>query len=44
MDHLVDSGFVPQNAIDVELCLRLTNGNTALAHCVGEVETKIGNM
>jgi hypothetical protein len=23
--------FVPQNAIDIELCLRLTNGKPALA-------------
>jgi len=26
IDHLVDFGFVPQNAIDIELCLRIRNG------------------
>ena len=37
-------GFVPQNAINSELCLRLTNGKPALAHWIGEVETKVGQM
>jgi len=27
MDHLVDFGSMPQNAIDVELCLRITPKN-----------------
>ena len=34
IDHLVDFGFVPQNAIDVELCLRITNGTTSFAHLI----------
>jgi hypothetical protein len=38
----VDRGIVPQNAIDRELCLRLTNGKPALAHWIGDVETSVG--
>jgi hypothetical protein len=38
----VDRGIVPQNAIDRELCLRLTNGKPALAHWIGDGETRIG--
>jgi hypothetical protein len=34
-------GVPPQNAMDIELCLRITNGNTALAHFIGEDETTI---
>jgi hypothetical protein len=30
---------VPQNANDIELCLRLTNGKPALARWIGDVET-----
>jgi hypothetical protein len=26
-----DYGFVPQNAIEIELCLRITNGKPPLA-------------
>jgi hypothetical protein len=33
--------FVPQNAIDVELCLRLTTGKPALAPWKGDVETRL---
>jgi hypothetical protein len=32
---------VPQNAINIELCLRLTNGNTALARWIGEGSSKL---
>jgi len=35
---------VPQNAIDIELCLRITSRNTALAHCIGEVKASVGSM
>jgi hypothetical protein len=41
MGRYVDRGMVPQNAIDRELCLRLTNGKPALAHLIGEVETAV---
>jgi hypothetical protein len=34
--------LVPQNAVQIELCLRLTNGKPALAHWIGELETKFG--
>ena len=34
--------IVRQNAIEIELCLRLTNGKPALAHSIGEDETKVG--
>jgi len=27
---------------EIELCLRITNGNTALAHWIGDGETKVG--
>ena len=39
-----DYDFVPQNAIEIELCLRITNGKPALAHWIGGVETKFGPM
>ena len=42
IDHFVDIGFVPQNAIEIELCLRITNGKPALAHWIGEGETEFG--
>jgi hypothetical protein len=35
---------VPQTAIDIELCLRLTNGKPALARWIGEGATKVGYM
>ncbi len=44
IDHLVDLGFVPQNAIDVELCPRITNGTPALAHLIIKVESMFGQM
>jgi len=40
----VDSGLVPQNAIDVELCLRITNANPALAHWIGRGEAQFGQI
>jgi hypothetical protein len=33
---------VPQTTKKTELCLRLTNGKPALAHWIGEDETKVG--
>jgi hypothetical protein len=39
---LVARFFVPQTAINVELCLRITNGKPALAHWIGKAETKLG--
>jgi hypothetical protein len=33
---------VPQNAIEIELCLRITNGKPALARWIGDVETEFG--
>jgi hypothetical protein len=27
---------VPQNAVNIELCLRLTKRKPALAHCIGK--------
>ncbi len=51
-DHFADICFVPQNAINIELCLRLTNGKPALppqrwrtgARWIDEGETMIGWM
>jgi len=34
--------FMPHNAIDIELCLRLTNGKPALAHWKGNVRARFG--
>jgi hypothetical protein len=42
-DHLVGFVFVPQNAIKIELCLRITAATTALRHLIGAVKTQIEN-
>jgi hypothetical protein len=35
---------MPQNAIRIELCLRLTGQSTTLAFCNDEGKTKVGEM
>jgi hypothetical protein len=34
LDDLDGLGFVPQNAIDIELCLRITAATTTLTHLI----------
>jgi hypothetical protein len=34
--------IVPHKAIEIELCLRLTNGKPALAHWIGDGESMFG--
>ena len=34
----------PQNAVRIELCLRLTNGKLALAHWIARGDAQIGYM
>jgi hypothetical protein len=42
VDRLARFRFVPQNAINIELCLRITNAKPALAHSIGNGETEFG--
>jgi hypothetical protein len=38
--HFYD-GVPPQNAMDIELCLRITKGYTALSHWMGEGRSRL---